>query len=244
MDEYKLIQFLRTKSADVSGQTRFCPEDQLIAQYYDGTLAEKERASLKHHLVDCRFCLARVGNLERLDESDDTQAVTGSVLAAAKRLAKTSAPSRIWSTPAWATAATVVLAVALTMNWKSSNQLEDLPTTTQPTPAIQDIPGRQSRNINPGAMAPRILAPQAGARIDPESFVVRWSEIPGTLYYDIRIVSDDGGLLGQDRVDGNQWGLPPELELVPGREYYVRVDAYLAEAKNLSSRHVVFTVAE
>jgi len=244
MDEYKLTQFLRTKSADVSGQARFCPEDQLIAQYFEGTLTEKERASLKHHLVDCRFCLARIGNLDRMVGRDHDQAVPGSVLAEAKGLVKNPAPSQTWSKPAWATAAVLVLAISLVLDWNSPSPVESDFTTAQSDPALQDVSGRQSRNINPPAIAPRILAPREGARIDPEAFIIRWSEIPGTLYYDIRIVSDDGGLLRQDRVDGNQWGLPPELELVPGREYYVRVDAYLAEAKSLSSRHVVFTVEE
>ena len=244
MDEHKFTQLLRSKSAEVSGKSRFCPEDQLIARYFGGSLSDRERAGLKHHLAGCRFCLARIGNLARLDSSDHGQEVPEFILAEAKRLAKSSAPLRTWSTPAWATAATVILAVAFTLNWKSPNPVESAPVTARPDLAVQDVVGRQSRNSDPRAMAPHILAPQEGARINPEAFIIRWSEIQGTLYYDVRIVSDDGGLLRQERVEGTQWSLPPELELASGREYYVRVDAYLAEAKSLSSRHVVFIVEE
>ena len=42
----------------------------------------------------------------------------------------------------------------------------------------------------------------------------------------------------------NRWALPAELELQPGAEYYLRVDAFLEEARRLSSRHVRFTIPE
>jgi len=66
--------------------------------------------------------------------------------------------------------------------------------------------------------------------------------VPGSLYYDIRLVDAEGFMIWQDRVEDTQRNLPSHLELLSGEQYFVRVDAYLAEAKSVSSRHVQFTI--
>lgn len=103
---------------------------------------------------------------------------------------------------------------------------------------------RQSRNTDPDAFRPQILAPREGAAIDVAKTLFRWTEIQGSLYYDIRIVTGEGDMVWQDRVDGTEWTLPGHFQLEPGAQYYVRVDAYLAEAKSVNSRHLLFTVKE
>jgi hypothetical protein len=91
---------------------------------------------------------------------------------------------------------------------------------------------------------PQVLAPANGATIDPGSLVFQWSEVPDSLFYDVRVVTDEGDLIWQERVEDTRLGLPGHLQLKPGSEYFVQVDAYLAAAKSISSRHVPFTVKE
>jgi len=72
--------------------------------------------------------------------------------------------------------------------------------------------------------------------------VFRWKEVPGSLFYDIRIVSDDGAQIARQRVWDTQWSLPRETRLQAGNEYFVRVDAFISEGKAISSEHTVFKV--
>jgi len=55
-------------------------------------------------------------------------------------------------------------------------------------------------------------------------------------------VTDDGDLVVQERVDGTAW--QPQLELQPGTEYFVHVDAYPSGDKAVSSEHVPFRVLD
>jgi hypothetical protein len=57
-------------------------------------------------------------------------------------------------------------------------------------------------------------------------------------------VTDDGAVVIQQRVNGNQWSPPAELALVPGAEYYLHVDAYPSGDKAVSSDHVPFRVPD
>jgi len=78
----------------------------------------------------------------------------------------------------------------------------------------------------------------------PGDGVFRWTAVSNSLYYQLRIVSDEGDLVWQGRVDGTHWVLPAGLSLAPGAEYFVRVDAYLTEAKALNSDYLLFRVGE
>jgi len=46
-----------------------------------------------------------------------------------------------------------------------------------------------------------------------------------------------------ERVTGTEWRPPGRLALHPGAEYFVHVDAFLSEARSVSSDHVPFSVA-
>ncbi len=89
-----------------------------------------------------------------------------------------------------------------------------------------------------------VISPADGENIKPRNLEVRWTEVRGSLHYDIQVVNAEGFILWRDRVEGTSWTPPASDLLKPGMDYYVRVDAYLAEANNVSSEHVLFTVAE
>jgi hypothetical protein len=243
MDEHRLTRLLQLKSGEVPERTRFCPDEECITEYFEGTLDDQKRAALKHHLIDCRFCLARVGNLERLVGGGDAQRVPGTVLAEAKALAKRFLPARTWFSPVWATAALVVLALStITMLEIQSGKNPAVPESD--AQHIARIP-RQLRSVDPAALKPNIITPVDGARIGSDELAIRWTGVSGSLHYDIRVVNSKGFIIYRDRVENaTEWKPPANHKLEPGTAYYVRVDAYLAEANNVSSEHILFTVEE
>ena len=243
MEEHRLTELLRLKSAEVPTKTHFCPDDELIAKYFEGILAEQPRAGLKQHLVDCRFCQARVGNLQRLATDDQDGYVPGSLLADAKRLVAPVLPTRTRYTTAWAAAAVVVLALftITTLGPPSGKDSAAAPPDLQQAPKEP----RQLRSIDPAAHTPRIISPADGDRVEPGDLTVRWTEVWGSLHYDVRVVTAEGLIVWNDRIEGaTEWKPPVNHLLEPGMAYYVRVDAYLAAANNVSSEHILFTVGE
>ena len=94
MEEFKHIDPLALQSTELTDRTPFCPDDLLISEYFDGVIPDRERQKMEHHLADCRYCMARIGMLNR--QQDDTPAgdVPGQVLADAKALAKNAASRR------------------------------------------------------------------------------------------------------------------------------------------------------
>jgi hypothetical protein len=105
-------------------------------------------------------------------------------------------------------------------------------------------PDSTTRTITDHLQGLRLMSPTAGSEISVRQAEFRWTAIAGSPYYDVRIVTDDGDLVAEQRVAGTEWKLPPESKLRPGAEYYVHVDAYPTGDKALSSEHVPFRVAE
>ena len=230
------IRNLRTQAA-TPGPT--CPDDHQIAAAIDGELNWTDRDTFDRHVADCDFCIGKIGTLNGLRAVEVVDAIPDITLARARRLAKRTGINR--HAPRWAAAAVVILAITFTFD-RYSNDNTGPESSSSSLPPVATV--RQSRNIDPDALKPRILTPHEGAVIDASKTLFRWAEIPGSLYYDIRIVTGEGDMVWQDRVDDTEWVLPGHFELEPGAQYYVRVDAYLAEAKSISSRHLLFTVKE
>jgi len=227
-----------------------CPDDYTVAAYSDGGLSERDHGRFEYHLADCAYCTERVGILGLAREAETTVQVPELLQARSARLAKaadtkgaTVNPAHWRKAPRWAAAAVVVLAIGVLSQLYSPNpnvQERSLPIETTGQPA--DI--RETRNMDPGEIGPSFLSPLEGMTIIPDDGVFNWTPVRDSLYYQLRIVSDEGDLVWQERVDGTQWALPSGLSLLPGAEYFVRVDAYLAEAKALNSDYVLFRVGD
>lgn len=200
----------------------------------------------KTHLADCPFCLQQLARICRSRE-EDTTGVSSELLLQAEALGAGAAglqvpgTQRVNSRPlrgsfpaVVAIAATVVLAIGIMLvNFKTGD-----PVTLNP----EDF--KTSRNVDSGAMNLRVLAPVSASLILPAEQVFRWTEVPGALFYDVRLVDPEGELLLRERLKTTRWLIPESLHLEPGNEYYVRVDAYLDDEQFLSSEHVVFGVRD
>jgi hypothetical protein len=101
-----------------------------------------------------------------------------------------------------------------------------------------------TRTAAPTGAGLQVLSPGPGAALDPRTLSFRWSEVAGTPYYDVRIVTDAGDVVIQERVAGTDWQPEVRLDLQPGAEYFVLVDAYPEGDKAVSSRHVPFRIKD
>jgi len=242
MDDHKLIELLTLQAAELTERTPFCPEDQQIAEYFENELPAAERERLEHHLADCRFCLARLGMLQRLEQNPIAPRIPEDVLAAAKSMGQATV-SRPKRSPFWAAAAVLVIAAGVAY--------QVFPLREIGQPGLQRVhmsePSselRETRSADPAALRPRFLSPGEGPGITATTGSFQWTAVPNSLYYEVRVVSDAGDLLWQERVDGTEWRLPAGLALTPGLEYFVRVDAYLTDAKALQSDYLMFRPGE
>ena len=218
-DRNQLISLMRQSAALNLKRTRFCPKDEEIAAFVDGMPSGGRRDSLERHLPDCPTCVQRVGLLTRLLREPVAHPKT--VPARAKTVITE-------PTHRWAAAAMVLLAVGL-LTWSPVKETSEF---------------RSTRATQSVLTQPKIVAPRAGTLARRDGLVVRWTEVPGSIYYEVRIVSDDGALISLQRVDEPNWHFEDSVDLRPGHEYYVRVDAFLADSKAIRSEHVPFHVRD
>jgi hypothetical protein len=220
MDRKKLIAYMQRSAAEKPECTPFCPDDNDIAAYVDGGLSDSARILIERHLPDCPACVSRVGLLTRLMREDQANITTPA-----------SVPARTWrqTAPQWAVAATVVLTIGWLAWSPTFEQSDDYAAV---------------RNVSPVLTPPEILAPSSGILGERDGFVIRWTEVPGSLYYEIRVVTEAGNLLSEARVENTEWTIGQDLGLEPGREYFIRVDAYLSVGKAIRSDHIPFKLRE
>jgi hypothetical protein len=116
-----------------------------------------------------------------------------------------------------------------------------------PAPAAIAVPSatpRVVRNEQRASVALRLLFPREGTIVSRESFDFRWTEVRGSLFYEIRLMTAEGDLVWEGRIEGTQTRVPANVQLVPGGKYFVSVRAYLPEGKTLPAAVVGFRVAE
>ena len=245
MEPEKLSKLLRILPTNAAVRRSDCPDDHQLAAYVDKQLPEEPGKQIALHLSDCNYCTAQVSLLKRLHSSVPEESVSEFVLARANRMGKSKKRPTFQYVSRWASAAVVVLAVSLVFKWNLPDQdFHEATNTTSPDPGSQVIEQRLTRNLGPDILKPRIRVPSNGATVKPGVLVFSWSEVPGSLYYDVRIVTDVGDLIWQAQAEGTEVGLPDYLHLKPDTEYFFRVDAHLASAKRISSQHVLFSIGE
>jgi hypothetical protein len=231
-----LASQIATARAGGTGPSHDCPDEHQIAGYVDGRLDGAARAQVETHLADCRHCLELVGLLAQERDVEADEPVSELVVARARALAQERAPTRWRLAPQWAAAAALVLAVPLLLQL-GRNAERGLEGQGRP-----EAPA--TRTAAPPAAGLQVLSPGAGTVVDARRLTFRWTEVPGSPYYDVRIVTDGGDVLVQERVTGTAWRPSARLSLRPGADYFVHVDAYPAGDKSVSSDHVPFRVAE
>lgn len=239
---------------------QFCLSESDVAEFIDGTLTEYRNRQVQLHLDRCGECRNQVGTLIRsrritLGDELDPSLMTRAIAA---RDSARSAParSRGWS---WATATFAIASVAVmfaVLLWlhraphlssvASLRGKADTSAAALASSAISPIEtsGRSHRRSDVPRGKPLrgelvVLAPLQESSVDRLP-VIRWRPIEHAMYYDVRLLSADGDVIWQEKVDSDRASIPPQLALLPGNEYFVLVRAYLAEGKTIDSRAVGF----
>lgn len=240
MTHDELERQLRTVSGGIRTGTSGCPGEQQLAAYADGMLPEAEREPLQAHLADCAACLSLVGLLAREDANEALPAVPETALARARTLA--TPPARPWHqrAPQWAAAALVLLALPVVLHVvRAPDAIPDAGHE-----ATTPVAERSTRSSGGSAPALEVLQPAAGATVDPAQLSVRWTAVPSSDYYDVRVVDEAGALIVEQRVVATEWRPDSAVELHPGGDYYVYVEAYHAGGKTVGSAHVPFRASD
>ena len=241
MERNKHIDLMVLQSDELSERTAFCPDDQAIAEFYEGHLSELEYQPVERHLADCRFCLARIGILARQQEAADAPRPPEEVLAAAKQLTHKSSAWGLKRTPAWTAAAIVVLSVFMIMNSRQLPIPASATGTVEPTP--NEAGRSQLRSMDQSKMNLDVLNPAPGETIAPGS-LVRWAAIPDNIHYNIFVLSNAGDVLWTERLQGNEWVMNDALHLVAGNDYFFRVEAVFPDGGTVSSKHMAFRATD
>ena len=236
MNPDHLTSLLVAVTADDPRRSAACPDEHQVAGYVDGGLDEAAREQVALHLADCGHCLALVGLLCRERHADAIEPMPAGVAVQAPALA-TSRLQRRWRyAPQWAAAAALVLAVPLLLQLGRNL---DRGTEGQGRPEPPAM-----RTLASTAAGLQVLSPGAGTAVDARRLLFHWTEVSGTPYYDVRIVTDAGDVVIQQRVTGTTWRPPAQLNLQPRAEYFVHIDAYPSGDKAVSSDHVPFRVSD
>jgi len=230
MDENAFKEIFSARANHVTEPTPDCPDDVHLASALDGALDPSQQAAFEAHVASCDHCIARLGRIGRLRRADGLERASDISLAKARKMVRKS--SLTHHAPRWATAAVVLLAIFSAA--RIGLQQQDV----ESTPASAS----EIRSFDHDAYRPVVLFPSEGVTLDGRGTLFSWSRVQGSLYYNVRVVSADGGVVWQERVENSEWRLPADLHLSANEEYYFRVDAYLTEAKSVSSRHILFRV--
>ena len=257
MDEKKLGRLLRAKKITVSSRGWRCPDETQIAGYVDGRLSAADKNRLDGHLAECDYCLGQVAALLRLEGAAMPDDVPPGLLAGALDLGPAPGPPSGWPVVRWGAVAAVTACIAVvTTVWihrQGKETLAPVPPATQspaistPAPPAVAPPAptpRELRTVKPAGTSLHLLAPREGSALAPGTLDFRWTRVPASLYYEVRVMTADGDLVWEGRAEGNRARLPENVQLVSGTKYFVSVRAFLPDGKTLTSPVVGFAARE
>jgi anti-sigma factor RsiW len=208
-----------------------CPDAAVLAAYVDAVLLETERADVESHLAACDRCAAAVAAVVRAGAREPAD-VPPALLARARALGRRPATP---ATLRWvAAAAVLMLAVAVgVVQWRPS---------ISPSPAAAGD-ARETRNTAAAiASAPVVVTPVDDDVLPQGPVQVRWTGVPGTAFYQIRIAAEDGGLVWEGRADAGRVEQAIDAPLERGRRYYVTVTAHAASQRAQPSKAIGFAI--
>jgi hypothetical protein len=229
------------QGVDPGNKMPFCPDNQHIAEYFDNEVGESDKKQLERHFVDCRYCRARIGIMERSENTHADVRIPETLLAKAKQLSTGPGRRRGRRVPAWAAAAVLVLGVfaVFEISRNPSSDVSELSPDHWSSPATE----RKLRSTESAANVLQVYNPLPRARVSPGS-IVEWEEVTGRLYYDLSVVTSEGDVLTTLRTSSTQWTLDQTLPLEQGSTYYLRVAAMLPDGRSVNSPYVQFDIDE
>jgi hypothetical protein len=99
------------------------------------------------------------------------------------------------------------------------------------------------RNSAPAVRTLSVAFPAEAETLARKDLEFRWHAIPGSLYYEIDLVTDEGTSVWHSRVEGTSARPPDGAKLDAGPKYFVWVKAFLSGGETVKSAAVSFHVA-
>lgn len=223
---------------DPGQRTPFCPEDRIVAAWYEKRLRPEQAEQFEQHLLACQFCRSRIGMLARLEARDADPDVPQDLLARSKQMAAgPKAGNRLSS--AWAAAAVVVLAIGLAVS-QSHDRAFDSGSRTG-TGVASDAP-RQLRSVKNPSPRPEIILPKPNAVVAPGGLRVEWLPVEGAIRYEVLLMDNSGALLQKQELQETRW----QPESMAARQHpgdlFLRVNAYFPDGRAIASHHVAISI--
>jgi hypothetical protein len=273
MDEKTLTRLLRAEATEADQPGRSCPDEALLSAYVDHGISDEKREKVEAHLADCDVCLGQVAVLASQPADLAAPVVPGAVARARDLVGLPPSPWRPlilrWGT-ALACVAGVAVAAALVLRTPqapptapapdaatavpaqpaaepagppavTAPQVESRtpkaePTTASPSP-------RTVRRSTSAALTLAVLFPADNATLVRQDLEFRWQPVPGSVYYEINVVTDDGTVVWHTRVEGTSTRLPDGTKLDTGAKYFIWVKAFLTGGETVRSAAVAFHIA-
>ncbi len=208
-----------------------CPEETAIAAYVQSRLSRRDKDRLEAHLSDCEFCLSQVASLVRAPDAAVVDPVPDWLLRKAQAMgAEKGAHGRVASLR-WALAGSAALALTGAL-WFQRPSGTETPTG----------PARTVRGESEGSL--EILYPQEGGVVPADEIEFRWAAAERALFYEVSLVTADGDLVWQSRIEETEARLPEEVRLIPKERYYVWIRAQFSEGGAVKSKTIAFEVSE
>ena len=237
--------------------------DEVFEEYARGTLGDETRDAFETHYFACDACFQKVrtslalrAELAALPEAEP---------------APGPAPRRSWWLMVAPVAATAVVVIAAALWFRnpalpaSPAIVADAPPATASVaapamPTLADISAGHSaappaapaagslareavRNTPPAASALMLLSPSDNQMLPLERLELSWRHVPGVVYYDLQIVTEEGNVVWSGRADGTSTTLPAGHGLQAGQKYFVWVRAHLSGGGTVKSPAVPFRVS-
>jgi len=254
MDEKELLKLLRRPEAAPGKRGWHCPDESRLAAHVEHRLSPQEEEYIQSHLADCSYCLDQVDFLLRRPTGEASE-VPAQILLRARNLVAPKPKS--WCVPAmrWGTiaaAACLVLVVALQLSPPSVPSLSPAPALHPPAQIAQpatpkpepSVAGPQAmRNSKGKPVQLKLLSPANDSSVSAEQLEFRWRAIPGSAYYEINVVTAEGNVVWQGKVEGTQARLPAGTALEAGQQYFVWLRAYLSGGESVKAEAISFRIA-
>lgn len=262
MDEQELGRLLRGRALRDAARTWRCPSAEQLAGYADGRVAGQEHGRLQAHLADCDYCVREVAALARLGDLPTTE-VPPPLLARAREFSQSGASGKGGLTWGWTSAAAVTAGMVVAASlWVYRPEMvvempqSELPAAARPasqaeaesqtgSAAPDAAPETQEdgrvRNRSAHASLPVVVFPKEDAVVDATELKIRWTAVPQALFYDVRVLSAEGDLLWEQRVDGIHVQVPPATLEKQQSKMYVSVRAHLSDGRTRKSPVVGFS---
>ena len=267
MEEKELTRLLRS-NADSTKRRWRCPDDNQLAAYVNRQVAEPGKQKLEAHFANCKACLETLAFVAHAFDEPSAYSVPVHLLARARSLSDDRRPV-VWRWAfAAASACVLIIAALIVWNYRANRSVippddlvaqqkqpertsEPLPIGVTPSrpenssPAPKPKPTEVRAPVVRGEedqLKPTLISPRNGSVIKLAQQSLRWQSVAGVSFYEIKVVTENGGSVVNERTNNTEIQLNT-AQLQVGGKYYVTVVAHLSGDREARSEPVSFRVA-